>query len=529
MSLKILDCTLRDGGYINNWNFGEDNIRSICRRLSSAGTDIIEMGFLTNDAKEGHSLYGNTAEIDKLAPECNGTTQIAAMIALGEKEMNPALLPLAESTRLDIVRITFHNDESEIARAVDYARCLMSKNYKVCMQPVGTTSYTSIELLRLIDRINELNPFAFYLVDTLGMMYKHDLLKMIYLIDSNLNKDIAIGFHSHNNLQTSFSNVQEILEFQSQRQFIVDGSVFGMGRGAGNLCTEIIMDYINKTYENRYDILPLLEIIDESLINYYAQNPWGYSAGYFLSAAKGCHPNYASYLLTKQTIQATQIGAILEKIPNEERSVFNHDLIDRLYISAQENHVNDSDARDTLKSLISDKAVLVLAPGKSLEQQRSEIDGFINGHDLFIVSVNFIPDYHCDAYFVSNQRRISLMNIADADKLLLTSNVRFNHKGKALVFDYSDLLNDRRVVYDNAGLMLINLLISLGVNQIYLAGFDGFGSNQLENYVNSFHMGVVEREHQQNINAAIEAQLSDFTKSASIELITKSRYNLSKG
>ena len=529
MNLKILDCTLRDGGYINNWQFGEGNIRSICKRLALAGTDIIEMGFLTNNVLgKDYSLYHGTEELDRLAPECTKGTRIAAMIALGEKEMDPVSLPPACETRLDIVRLTFHNEESEIERAMRYARCLMDKGYDVCMQPVGTTSYTSIELLQLIDRINTLDPFAFYLVDTLGMLYKHDLLKMIYLIDSNLNKNIAIGFHSHNNLQTSFSNVQEILAFQSQRQFIVDGSVFGMGRGAGNLCTEIIMDFINKAYEDKYDMLPLLEIIDESLSSIYAVNPWGYSAAYFLSAAKSCHPNYASYLLSKQTIQATQIGAILDKIPQDERAVFNRDVIDRLYLSTQENHVNDISAKEALKAEIGDRKVLLLAPGKSLVTERAVITEFIDRNDPFVISVNLIPDLPCDKFFVSNQRRISSMEIPDESKLLLTSNVRYECKQAVPVFDYSDLLNSRRYVYDNAGLMLINLLISLDVKDIYLAGFDGFSANQLENYMNSAQMGAVEREHQQFVNTAIEAQLADYSGRVPIKTVTNSKYNITK-
>ena len=135
MKLKILDCTLRDGGYINNWHFGNRNISMICQRLALAGTDIIEMGFLTdNVVGNGYSLYNNTEQLDKFAPNCPKGTRIAAMIALGEKEMDPIALPPASETHLDIVRLTFHNEDTEIERAMKYARCLMYKGYDVCMQ-----------------------------------------------------------------------------------------------------------------------------------------------------------------------------------------------------------------------------------------------------------------------------------------------------------------------------------------------------------------------------------------------------------
>jgi len=215
--IKLLDCTLRDGGYINNWKFGKREISELCRCLVEARTDIIEVGFLTDlEHTEDDALYSNCEEIRAV---CNKKekSMLAAMIALGEKEMNPELLEPAETSPLDIVRITFHRDEAEITRAISYAKCLMDKGYKVCMQPVGTTSYLDKQLIELIEKINELKPWAFYLVDTLGILCKEELLRFIYLIDYNLALGIKLGFHSHNNLQMSFANAQQIIEHHSSR------------------------------------------------------------------------------------------------------------------------------------------------------------------------------------------------------------------------------------------------------------------------------------------------------------------------
>ncbi|MFR7384805.1 MAG: hypothetical protein ACLUTO_10770 [Anaerostipes sp.] len=88
----------------------------------------------------------------------------------------------------------------------------MDKGYEVFMQPVGTTSYSDVELLNLFERINEMKPYAFYLVDTLGKLYAKQLLKLFYLADDNLDEDITIGYHSHNNLQLSFSNAQQLIQ-----------------------------------------------------------------------------------------------------------------------------------------------------------------------------------------------------------------------------------------------------------------------------------------------------------------------------
>lgn len=524
--IQLLDCTLRDGGYINNFNFGKKTIRRIFRKLNAAKLDIVEVGFLSDMAKdEEHTLYPSAEKVGEiLSPtnECNSL--VAAMIALGEKEISYDKICPSKDSVVDIIRITFHNEETEIGRAFEYARNLMGKGYLVCMQPVGTTAYTDIELISLIEKINTLSPFAFYLVDTLGVLSKQDLLHFLYIIDHNLNKNIKIGLHSHNNLQMSFANVQEIMEFPSPREFIIDSSVFGMGRGAGNLCTEIISDFINNTVEEKYDTLPMLEIIDESLMSIFAVTPWGYSAAYFLSASKKCHPNYSSYLLSKQTLPVAEIGKILDCIPQEERHLFNSKLIDRLYLAHQEKFVDDTASREALSREIGKNGVLLIAPGKSVTTQQDKINEFIQRETPYVISVNFMPeDIRCDRTFITNQKRFNNMTVENHERVVFTSNVR-NRPESSPVINYTSLLNEKKYVYDNAGLMLMKLLLSFGIKKIYLAGFDGFVVNQIDNYANPAQLGVTEQEHNIEINKGMTAQLAEFRQKAEIEFVTDSIY-----
>ena len=245
-NIKILDCTLRDGGYINNWNFGKKNIETITKNLADAGVDVIEIGFLTDKPhSQDDSLFTTTKDLEDVSKN-KKSSLLAGMIALGEKEINPLKLDDASKSGLDVVRITFHNDASEIDRAISYANILHSKGYKVCMQPIGTTSYTDKDLVALVKKINGLKPYAFYLVDTLGTLYKDSLLHFVEIIDKNLDPSIKLGFHSHNNLQMSFSNAQQLIEYPSKREFMIDSSLYGMGRGAGNLCTELVTRYLNE-------------------------------------------------------------------------------------------------------------------------------------------------------------------------------------------------------------------------------------------------------------------------------------------
>ena len=184
-----------------------------------------------------------------------------AMIAIGEKELDPLKLEPYRGTGIEGIRLTFH--KKEISQAVSWAQILMEKGYRVFMQPVGTVFYSDMELLQLVERINELSPYAFYIVDTLGSMYRNDVSHRFYVIDKNMKPGIHIGFHGHNNLQLAFSNAQILGKIQTKRTLILDASVYGMGRGAGNLPTELITQYINRNIASRYDVSMVMGIYDE--------------------------------------------------------------------------------------------------------------------------------------------------------------------------------------------------------------------------------------------------------------------------
>ena len=254
--INILDCTLRDGGYVNDFNFGHVVLKDIVQKLSSASIDIIECGFLKSGAFDvNRSLFGSVEAVKKMIGNKNPNLLYVGMVQYGG--ISNEEIAICDGTSIDGIRLTFH--EHEIAPAFVLGRQLIDKGYKVFMQPVGTMTYTDEALLKLITRINELKPFAFYLVDTLGTMYKNDLLRMFYLVDHNLNRNISVGFHSHNNLQLSFANAQELMQLNTPRRLIVDASIYGMGRGAGNLNTELVTQYINSNLGLKYDILKFLK------------------------------------------------------------------------------------------------------------------------------------------------------------------------------------------------------------------------------------------------------------------------------
>lgn len=521
--IQILDCTLRDGGYINNFHFGEAVICDIISKLSAASIDIIECGFLRAGQPDvNRSTYASIEELSHYIGKKNKNLLYVAMIQYGAMAAEEICDCRPDS--IDGIRVTFH--EHEIAPAFVLGQQLMDKGYKVFMQPVGTVTYSDEVLLDLIGRINQLKPYAFYMVDTLGTMYKNDLLRMFYLMDHNLNKKIVLGFHSHNNLQLSFANAQELVQLNTPRHLIIDASVYGMGRGAGNLNTELMTQYINTNFDLKYDNLEILEIIDEYIKPLSLQYSWGYNAAYYLASMKGCHPNYASYLLNRQTLHMKDIHAILGSLAIEKRTLYDADYIAKEYTKYQSHHLDDFQTIEFMKKEVGEKKVLLLAPGKSIIEQEKRIQKRLEGEDLYCVCVNFIPEnLPCDMVFVSNMKRFCQGCFQNVDAaVIITSNISVGEGISYHAVDYSSYLNEEYCISDNAGLMCINLLKKAGVKDILLAGFDGFSQNLRDNYFDHSYTMEVEGEHLEEMNAAIKRKIRQLKTQMTLNFVTESAY-----
>lgn len=525
--ISILDCTLRDGGYVNDFNFGQIAMNNIIQKLSKASIDIIECGFLKSGAfDDQRSLFGSIEAVKKVIRNKNQNLLYVGMIQFGAIANEE--ISACDGSSIDGIRLTFH--EHEIEAAFILGRQLMDKGYKVFMQPVGTMTYTDEALLKLIAKINDLKPFAFYLVDTLGTMYKNDLLRMFYLVDHNLNKNICIGFHSHNNLQLSFANAQELMQLNTPRKLIIDASIYGMGRGAGNLNTELVTQYINSNLGLKYDNLEILEIIDEYIRPLSLKYNWGYDASYYIASVTGCHPNYASFLMNKQTLHVQDIHAILSNLDIDKRALYDREYIGAEYIKYLNHHVDDKAAQNKIKNLIKEKKVLLLAPGKSLKNNFVQIKKLVAENNYYVISVNFIPkEISVDASFISNMRRFKgikdIVEQSTSDsKIIVTSNIMTKSAEDIIVVDYSSYINEEQCIADNAGLMCINLLKRIGIPEILLAGFDGFSTDVNQNFFEQSLTIDVEAERLLNMNIATTKKIAQLEKQMKISFVTESAY-----
>lgn len=519
---QILDCTLRDGGYINDFQFTKRGIIKIIDQLTNAGVDIIETGFLEDgDYDEEASIYNRVEQIAQVLPADHKRSMYVAMACYGEYDLSQ--LSPYDGTSVDGIRVTFHYNE--IDEALEYCCDIQQKGYKVFVQPVGTTSYTDELLINLIKKVNEMHPFAFYLVDTLGLMHKEDVLRFFYLINHNLAKDINMGFHSHNNLQLSYSNCQALASVESDRTISLDSSVYGMGRGAGNLNTELIANYLNNHCAASYEIEPILEVVDEFIVKIKEEHEWGYSVPYYLAAINGCHPNYASYLSGKNTLNVKSISTILHMIEPEKRSLFDKKVAEEKYLEFQAHEIDDAAAIAELKSVVAGKSVMLLAPGASLSENKEEIIRLAKENDSVIFGVTFVPNFiECNYIFLSNLKRYkSTFNPTHKQiNLIHTSNIEVEENDKIKV-NYSSLLNIDDAIRDNSSLMLLNLLAKLSPAKVMIAGMDGYSIDESNYYLDCLTMKH-DAEHAQMLNEAISRRLNQLCSQLDIEFITPTLY-----
>lgn len=520
-TIKVLDCTLRDGGYCNQWRFGFENITKVVTALDESGIDIIECGFLTGSIAydEDTTKFTELSQIAKIIPEKRRNKLYVCMINYGEIDIDS--LPNCDKMSIDGIRLAFH--KKDLDRAMEWGKIIVQKGYKLFLQAMVSLNYTDEEFLSLIKSANDISPYAFYIVDSFGEMKRASLTRLFYLTENNLKNDILIGYHSHNNMQTAFANAQVLLDFPTKRTLIIDASVYGMGRGAGNLNTELLVNYLNDTKETAYSIKPLLKIIDEVLVGFYGEGGWGYSLPNYLSAAYHCHPNYARYLDDKKTMTVESMNEIFSMIDPARRNVYDRNYIEALYLNYMGRGERFEQNLSKISQLLKGKRVLVIAPGKSSETEHIRILQFAALDDVVTISINFdYPHWDVDLIFISNLKRFQKLDDKKKSKCIITSNIPC--EDAYIQIEYTKLLNDDEFVRDNAGMMLLNFLIQLGVKDILLAGMDGYSHNQEENYALSGMQLAIRKTMLDEINRGMEQILTEYSQKTNIQFLTTPRY-----
>ena len=533
-NVKILDCTLRDGGRIINCAFPNSQIKDIAYRLADANIDIIEVGFL-RDAKsvnyQGNSTF--FTDVDQIRPFVNRKkdTMYVAFIDYGMFDFS-TLKPYdgtsIDGLRIGFTRKNFENDHEEILECLAEVK---QKGYKWFVQGVNSLGYTDRELLGIVDIVNQIQPEGFGIVDTYGAMYMDDVDRLYTIVDHNLDENIAIDFHSHNNYQLSFAFAQEIIRLSNgKREVIIDGTLNGMGKCAGNLNTELLVDYLVRKRNYDYDFDAILDIIDDHIYNYHLQHQWGYSIPALMGGIYRSHPNNIIYLTEKFRLATKDIKYIISMIDPDKRMRYDYDNIQRLYQEYNHVKVDDKENLALLERILKGKKILLLMPGQSISQYKDEILKKIEAENLFVITVNFRDEtfdkYSELAFWGSQKRYEHYTDLRKEVTSLITSNIESDMEDDIIV-NYDSFVDRTQEYSDNASLMLMRILQRVGVVSYYVAGFDGFTVNG--SYYNKTDFSEERfRSQYESINKGVAHQLSMFADSLKhpedIQFVTPSIY-----
>lgn len=533
--IQLLDCTLRDGSYITESKFGEPAMKGIITKMQEAHVDVIEVGWLKDkEYTEGTTFFHVPSDAEKYIVNKDPDVEYVAMIDWDRYNLDA--LPPYDGKSIDAIRLVF--PVGHFKEGIALGQKIKDKGYRLYVQAANTLGYSDKQLLELIDEVNKTEPVAISVVDTFGAMYPDDLRHIVDIFERNLDKKIRLGFHSHNNQQLSFALCQEFVNIlkDSERGVMLDGSLCGMGRGAGNATTELVASFLNKKYNAGYDMNAILDAIDTYMEYFKEHFSWGYSTPYFVAGMYQCHVNNIAYLQKNHRANSKDMRNIISSLSQDERRAYDYDLLEKRYLENQDRKIDDAEAVAKLKAEFKGKEVLLLAPGKSVLDQEEKISQYISSRDdIVTIGVNaIVGDYTYDYLLFVNSVRYHFAKEAYPEKFtgmkkILLSNIKTDVAEDETVINFNRIIKRGWEHFDNAVITALRMLDQLGVKRISIAGFDGFKQEYNESYADPSLPTLNTSNNWDTLNEEIRDMYHDFVKTrntdSEIKFITESEFN----
>ena len=532
-TFKILDCTIRDGGYVNNWEFDKKLVREVYRALSKSGVEYVEIGFRGTEKHFDRNKYGlwrfTPEEHIREATDNIVGAKLALMADYGKVESGDFCE--AKDSVVDLVRIAVH--KNNLKGAISLLEQIKEKGYDVSLNVMGYANYSENERKGLVGLLKTAELDYVCIADSYGSLFPDQIMP---LFEPLLNiPHIKVGFHPHNSLQMAFANALEAIRCGVH---IIDSTIYGMGRAAGNLPTEIIISFLEKHGSDRYNSIPVLNVIDRYFVSMHSGNKWGYQLPYMLSGMFQCHPDYAKSLIDHKEFTIEDIWKALNYVKQVETVGFSKSHLDELInqgiigglsrITDEENLTSDS-AEATYKKVVGcpnvpyvkrykDRDFLIIANGPSIKEYAVKIENFITRYDPVILGGNYLgglfkPDYHC---FVNKRRFVSYIDTVESEsKLLLGQYIpdemiqEYTDRDYEKIY-YIDVLNSEFQIKDGVittncrtvSVLLMGVAIAMGARRIFCVGMDGY----IGQAKNGFHF-YSEKDEQENKEMILERHL----------------------
>jgi len=266
-NIKILDCTLRDGGYKFDWEIPSEYVLNISSSLINSGIDFIEAGYITDHHldKKKTTLFNFTDQAEALF-KSHKKLSSKILLMFNQGEFSPETLKKSKKSKIiSGFRIAFH--KKDFKKAIKSALIIKECGYLVFFQPMILSSYSQDQFYNLIHEVyKNIEPDGFYIVDSFGAIITDKLLDYFRILVQNTDNKIILGYHAHNNFQLAFANSIAVIKEIKGRKLMIDSSLMVIGRGAGNLPTELITEYLNNKFNSHYNLLSIYFSIKNSIL-----------------------------------------------------------------------------------------------------------------------------------------------------------------------------------------------------------------------------------------------------------------------
>ncbi|GAE27410.1 4-hydroxy-2-oxovalerate aldolase [Halalkalibacter wakoensis JCM 9140] len=311
-SSKIIDCTIRDGGLINNWDFSVEFVQDLYEGLSAAGVEYMEIGYknspkLLNATEPNPWRFLDDHFLKEIIPE-KKVTKLSALVDIGRVDPDD-ILPRAESP-LDMIRVACYI--REVDKGLELVEMFHERGYETSLNIMALSSVPENQLIEAFKMVKESSVDVVYIVDSFGSLDPADIAHQVKKFQEMIpNKQL--GIHTHNNMQLAFANTLTALR---NGVTFLDSSVYGMGRAAGNCNTELLVTHIQKA---SYEIKPVLSVIEKHMLEMRQKWEWGYIIPYMISGTLNEHPRVA--MAYRASDERDQFVKFYDKVTSPEASI----------------------------------------------------------------------------------------------------------------------------------------------------------------------------------------------------------------
>jgi len=285
--IKVLDCTVRDGGLMNKWQFSDEFVKTIYNSVSDAGIDYMEIGYISSERAFSREVYGPWRfcaenDIQRIISDREKVIKLSAMADIGRIDFED--VPLKSDSSLDMIRVACY--AHQIDSAISLAHHCLDKGYEVTINLMAVSTVGLREIDEALDDLSKSKVPTIYLVDSFGAFYSEDIDYLSKKYKEKL-KGKSIGIHCHNNQQLAFANtISAIINGINY----LDGSLYGIGRGAGNCPLELLVSFLKNP---KFKLRPLIHAIESQVMPWYKKIYWGYHIPYMITGVLNQHPRTA--------------------------------------------------------------------------------------------------------------------------------------------------------------------------------------------------------------------------------------------